>query len=353
MQGRIIKYIKKRGYGFIEDENGDNRFFHITEILNPLEIQINCLVEFNPKENRKGLIATKISIKDKKIKNENQHPNDIDKEKLLKKIKNRVNKIRSYTPKVAVFGGSGAGKSSLCNALFGKDVAKISDVEACTREPQDIFIGNKDGGGINLIDVPGIGEDITRHQEYMELYKSLLPKVDLILWTIFIKSREYASAIEVYNKILKPLSDKIPIIFVITQVDITKPHKDWDSKNNKPSKEQEKNIIRKINDVSKKFNISTNNIIEVSADESYNLVKLVDKVVEVLPNEKKYSFVRETNEENVSSEAGEKAEKGIWEDIKEFAGETWEYIKEDAVEVIVETAVKTVKKIWDTLTSWW
>ena len=350
MQGRIIKYIKKRGFGFIEDENGDNRFFHIRDILNPLEIQINRIVEFNPKKNDKGLIATTIFIQE--TKNKNQQFSEIDKEKLLKEIKQRVKKIRNYTPKVAVFGDTGVGKSSLCNALFGKDVAPISDVEACTRKPQDIFIGNKEGG-INLIDVPGIGEDPSRHKEYMELYESLLPKVDLVLWAIKSDDRKYATAIEVYDKILKPHSNKIPTIFVITQIDKIEPYRDWDIKNNKPGREQEANIIRKVNDISKRFNVSVNKIIDVSSSDSYNLVKLVDKIVEVLPNEKKYSFVRETKDENVSNEAEKKAEKGIWDSIVDVAGDAIEIVKDVVVDIIVENTTKVVKKIWDKLTSWW
>ncbi|MDD9232520.1 50S ribosome-binding GTPase [Aeromonas hydrophila] len=66
---------------------------------------------------------------------------EINQEQLMKDISDRIKKIRTYTPKVGVFGNSGVGKSSLCNALFGKDIAKISDVEACTRKPQEILIG--------------------------------------------------------------------------------------------------------------------------------------------------------------------------------------------------------------------
>ena len=39
--------------------------------------------------------------------------------------------VRTYVPKIGVFGVTGVGKSSLCNALFGSDVAVISDVVAC------------------------------------------------------------------------------------------------------------------------------------------------------------------------------------------------------------------------------
>ncbi|QNN45566.1 50S ribosome-binding GTPase [Thermomonas brevis] len=56
-----------------------------------------------------------------------------DHDQLLREIKKKINSIRTYTPKVGVFGDSGIGKSSLCNALFGREKATISDVAACTR----------------------------------------------------------------------------------------------------------------------------------------------------------------------------------------------------------------------------
>jgi predicted GTPase len=68
------------------------------------------------------------------------------KQRILDEVKAELKKVRNYTPKIGVFGDTGVGKSSLCNALFGKDIAKISDVEACTREPQEILVGEKSSG---------------------------------------------------------------------------------------------------------------------------------------------------------------------------------------------------------------
>ena len=98
---------------------------------------------------------------------------EIHKQEILERINAELNRVRNYTPKVGIFGDTGVGKSSLCNALFGKDIAKISNVEACTRHPQEILVGDKGKGGIVLVDVPGVGEDPARHKEYIELYKSL------------------------------------------------------------------------------------------------------------------------------------------------------------------------------------
>lgn len=264
----------------------------------------------------------------------------------LDKIKDELFRVRSYRPKVGVFGDSGVGKSSLCNALFGKDIAEISDVEACTREPQNIFIGGDGNDGITLVDVPGVGEDIERHKEYLNLYESLSSELDLVLWAIKADDRKYMSAIDVYTRIIEPNIKSCPVVFVITQVDKIEPYRDWDQKNNRPGPRQKENIIKKTIDISAKFNVSANKIIAVSSIDSYNLIKLVNMIVEVLPNEKKYAFARETKDENVSEEATEKAEKGVFEHLKEWAGEAWDFIKYEAAELIINSAPKAAAKAW-------
>lgn len=274
------------------------------------------------------------------------------KKKILDDVKEELKRVRNYIPKVGIFGDTGVGKSSLCNALFGKDIAKISNVEACTREPQEIFIGDTNKGGIILVDVPGTGEDPERHQEYIKLYESLTPELDLVLWTIKADDRKYASGIDVYKKILKPNIKNCPVVFVITQVDKIEPYRDWDLANNHPGSEQEKNIQLKINDISDKFDISTNKIIPISANDSYNLKKLVSKVIEVLPNEKKYSFSREAKEENVTEESREKAEKGIFDHIKEKIGEAWDYVKDDVIDYLAEKAIEHIPKIAEKAVDW-
>lgn len=275
---------------------------------------------------------------------------------VLEKVRQELKRVREYTPKVGIFGDTGVGKSSLCNALFGRDIAKISDVEACTREPQEILIGDKNNGGIVLVDVPGVGEDPERHAEYLSLYRSLAPNLDLILWAIKADDRKYLSAINVYQDILKPNIDNCPVIFTITQVDKIEPHREWDLKNNRPGEKQNANLQTKINDISSRFDVSTNKIVAISSADSYNLVELVNKVVEVLPNEKKYSFTREAKEENVSEDAARSAEKGIFDHVKEIVGDAWNYVKDDVVNVIVdvakEYAPKVAQKVWGWVKSW-
>jgi len=261
----------------------------------------------------------------------------------LQAILDKIEQTRNYTPKVGIFGNSGVGKSSLCNALFGKNVAKISDVEACTREPQSIFIGTGKTG-IELIDLPGIGEDPDRQKEYVALYESLASELDLVLWTIKADDRNYASGLDAYQQIFGK-REGLPVVFVITQVDKTNPSREWDWDTFTPSEKQVANLAIKERDVSRRFDISAKNIISVAIgaenpNEKYNVVELVDLIVEVLPNEKKFSFAREAKEDNVSSESRQKAERGVWDSIKDFAGDTWDTVKDKVVDKLIESAPK-------------
>jgi hypothetical protein len=92
--------------------------------------------------------------------------------------------------------------------------------------------------------------------------------------------------------------------------------------------------------VESNINIPTNKIVPISSSDGYNLVELVNKVVEVLPNEKKYAFTREAKDENVSEEAAKNAEKGIFDHIKEKVGDAWDFIKDD----VIDAAVDVVKE---------
>lgn len=275
-------------------------------------------------------------------------------EQLVQEISKKITRMRSYTPKVGVFGNSGVGKSSLCNAIFGKEVAKISDVKACTRKPQEILLGSENGG-IILVDVPGIGEDPTHQKEYTELYKSLSPELDLVLWAIKADDRNYASALDTYKEVFSESESSPPVLFVITQTDKTNDIEDWDYQEYKPGETQVGNIAIKENDVSRRFGVAANKIISVAVSKkgkAYNLKELVDLVVKELPNEKKFSFTREAKQENVSEEARKGAEKGIWDSVKEFAGDAWDGVKDKVVDVIIASAPKIISSVGRWIKSW-
>lgn len=272
---------------------------------------------------------------------------------LKQRIREKINELRTYQAKVGVFGVTGVGKSSLCNALFGEDVTAVSDVAACTREPQELFIGNSDntGGGIYLIDVPGVGETTERDDEYFKLYKSLMPELDLVIWVIKADDRAYSVAERAYKEILMPYAETCPTIFVINQVDKMNPIFNWDRENNQPGSEQQGNISKKVNEISAAFDVSAKYITACSVEAKYNLISVMDTIVEYLPKEKKFAFVREAKEEVVTEETLKKAERGIWDTIKEFAGEAWDNVQDFVANTLVDTATAFGKKILNSIAS--
>lgn len=203
----------------------------------------------------------------------------------IKKVKDELKRISNYTPRVGVFGDTGVGKSSLCNALLGKNIAQIGHVYACACDPQEILIGDKDEGGMILVDVPGIGEDAQHHEEYIHLYQKLTHGLDIILWAIKADDRKYMTSMDVYHKVVKPNLKHCPVIFVITQTDKIEPYRDWDKENGNPGEKQMISLQFKINDISSRFNVSTNKIVPVSSVDTYNLFTLTHKIVEMLSNE--------------------------------------------------------------------
>lgn len=267
---------------------------------------------------------------------------------ILRMVRKNMIHARDYRPRVGIFGDTEVGKSSLCNALFGKETVCVSDVKACTRKAQEVEIST-DSGGITLVDVPGVGEDTERHNEYVDLYKKLIPDLDIILWVFKADTRAYKSAIEVYNEVLKPNLDRCPVVFVLNQAEKIEPSNEWYENDHKLGAKQKYNLLERIIEVSSKFDVSASKIVAVSAKGKYHLKELVDIIVSTLPNEKKYGFTRETKEENVSEETREKAEEGIWEYIKEKAGDALAYIidNKDKVLEIAAAVLPFAKKGFD------
>jgi hypothetical protein len=241
------------------------------------------------------------------------------------KIYQKMSEIKNYIPRVAIFGKTGVGKSSLCNALFGSEISEVSDVEACTREPQEFMLNivKSSGKGLILIDCPGLGETPERDIEYKTLYKKLIPELDIILWVLDSSERAYGADISAYKELFNKEEYSEKLIFVLNKVEEFKPKTDWNKNKNVPGEKQSQLILRKEADVGKAFSVSEDKICSISVEKKYSLNLLLEIIISLVPNEKKYSFIREAIPEHVTDKAKTEAKKGfmerIWEEIKSAA----------------------------------
>ncbi|HBJ1649203.1 GTPase family protein [Clostridium botulinum] len=262
-------------------------------------------------------------------------------------IHSRLKNVLTYEPQIGIFGKTGVGKSSLCNALFGQDICSISDVEACTRDAQEVLL-NLGGSGIKLIDVPGVGESSARDEEYAALYTKLLPELDLVLWLIKSDDRALASDENFYKNIVKPhINEGKPFFFVLNQVDKIEPFREWNEDKHEPGPKQFQNIHRKIDDVAGFFDIAPSKIIPVSANDKYNLTKLVDEFVRALPAEKKITVFKAVDKEFQSKATGEHVKKSFLDVVENVVTTTI-----DTIGNVVCTTVETVGSVIESAGEW-
>ncbi|HCB8255096.1 TPA: GTPase family protein, partial [Escherichia coli] len=170
---------------------------------------------------------------------------------LSRHILEHLRKLTSHEPVIGIMGKSGAGKSSLCNALFQGEVTPVSDVHAGTREVRRFRLSGH-GHSMVITDLPGVGESRDRDAEYEALYRDILPELDLVL-------------------------------FVVTQADKTEPCHEWDMAGIQPSPAQAQNIREKTEAVFRLFR-PVHPVVAVSARTGWELDTLVSALMTALPD---------------------------------------------------------------------
>jgi len=212
-------------------------------------------------------------------------------------IKNAfLKEITEKPPRIGLIGVSGVGKSSTINAMFKTDL-EISHVKACTKEFKTVNLSVEINEGeatgnkalLQIIDAPGLGEDIALDPKYLEMYKDNLGKCDIILWVLTARNRAIALD-QMYLKQLEEFGHKM--VFGINQVDLIDPI-DWNTKLNLPSKEQEANMNIILEDRKEKLEIIMGreiSIIPYSAEHKYKLEELFAEMIITAPKERAWIF---------------------------------------------------------------
>lgn len=155
------------------------------------------------------------------------------------------------TRRITFLGKCGSGKSSLFNALFGLDFdTGAYAATTLTLQRRAVRIPGVPEP-VEVVDTPGFAESRESEPHYRELYRSLLPTVDHIVWVLTCHPRVFRPDQEA----LIALADSIGsagMTVVLTKADTIGPN-DWDDVAGRPSagqlvslREQADNVLAKL-----------------------------------------------------------------------------------------------------------
>ncbi|EOT1547408.1 GTPase family protein [Citrobacter freundii] len=215
------------------------------------------------------------------------------------RILSQLSKTIDYEPVIGIMGKTGAGKSSLCNALFQQPVCLTHDLIACTREPLRLVltVGER---SMTLVDLPGVGETPEYDEEYQSLYRSLLNELDLIIWVLRADDRARSTDIDTYRALIEYGAEPSRFLFVLTQADRVPPLPATSM--SLPSPEQVISLTILSSQTAGQFP-SSFPIMAVSSHTGYNLPALVELMVHALPGQASSVVYRQLKSEHKTEEA--------------------------------------------------
>ncbi|NEO99433.1 MAG: protein kinase [Symploca sp. SIO2E9] len=141
-------------------------------------------------------------------------------------------KRQRQIPKIALYGRTGAGKSSLVNAIMGKRFAKVRVDKPETLDLES-YSFERNGRKLEIVDSRGVGETSKKDPAFQKAIDYIVQeKVDILLFVIPAKERGYVTQdVEFLTTLRQNHHQKhnteLPIILIINQIDVVDPPHEW------------------------------------------------------------------------------------------------------------------------------
>ncbi|EMU6161325.1 GTPase family protein [Yersinia enterocolitica] len=263
-------------------------------------------------------------------------------------ILERLRSLTRYEPVIGIMGKTGAGKSSLCNALFQGEVTPVSDVEACTRDALRFRL-QCSNHSIMLVDLPGVGESEQRDSEYESLYRRILPELDLILWVIKADDRAFSIDERFYRCVMTNYQQRV--LFVVNQADKIEPSHEWYVTGNGPSPHQLVNIEARLESIRQLFS-PHHPVSVVSARTEWNLPSMVETMMHCLPDRATSPLATQLHGRLCSAPVKTQAREGFGDAVGEMfdSAEAASFIPaplKAVIRTVREAVVSVARAVWD------
>ncbi|MET8896246.1 GTPase family protein [Streptomyces albogriseolus] len=196
-------------------------------------------------------------------------------------------------PRLVLIGQTGVGKSTTVNALFnaGQEVghSKATTDRAWTIPVQEVS-GSR--GTLEVVDMPGLGDDLANYHRYVDLYRQVLPTADAVVWIHPAEDR----TVHLVQQALADIFGTSPelvgrLVFGLNKADEIGPH-DWNTHANMPSdlqraalREREKEFTRSIARVLPSWQ---GRAVCYAARRFYNLTALFKEMMYAVPEQRRW-----------------------------------------------------------------